>query len=191
MNQVATAELKNWFCIQAFRRGRAMFDPLYNQVIVWVGIALLLLLCLPFAAVQRLVLEVSAWALRLVLLGVVGAAAFLWFRPADLPAEVTATLEDWPRLQSMLPEPGTQHFGVCAAALLVFLFLPLLAILDVSRKLAGWRLRRLRALAAEPKVVQPLSEPPAPATTLRRVDRRAAANTLAEAGSPRQAHTGR
>ena len=45
---------------------------------------------------------------------------------------------------AILPEPGTQHFGVCAAALLVIVLLPVLAILDVSRKLAGWRLRRLR-----------------------------------------------
>lgn len=30
-----------------------MFEPLYAQVIAWVGLALLLLLCLPFAAVGK------------------------------------------------------------------------------------------------------------------------------------------
>ena len=161
-----------------------MLDPLYEQVIAWVGLALLLVLCLPFARIQKLVLEVYAWALRLALLALLGAAAYLWFRPGGLPVEVTDTLNSFPRLRAILPEPGTQPFGVCAAALLVVVLLPLLATLDVSRKLAGWRLRRLRALAAEPRVVAPppVSEP-RPAPPVRRVDRRAAADTLAEAGS--------
>jgi hypothetical protein len=152
-----------------------MLDPLLKQVIAWAGLALLLLLCLPFARIQKLVLEVSAWALRLALLALLGAAAYLWLRPADLPAEVTDLLNNSPRLKAILPEPGAQHFGICVAAPLVIALLPLLATLDVSRKLAGWRLRRLRALAAAP--------PPAPAPVGRRVDRRAAADALAEAGS--------
>src|SRR5262245_4743655 len=131
-----------------------MDASVYAQVIVWVGLALLLLLCLPFARIQKLVLEVYAWALRLALLALIGAAAYLWFRPGDLPVEVTDTLNSFPRLKAILPEPGAQHFGVCAAALGVLLLLPLLAVLDVSRKLAGWRLRRLRALAAEPKIAE-------------------------------------
>src|SRR5262249_20437341 len=96
-----------------------MIDPLYEQVIAWVGLALLLVLCLPFARIQKLVLEVYAWALRLALLALLGAAAYLWFRPGDLPVEVTDALNDFPLLQAILPEPGTQPFGVCAAALLV------------------------------------------------------------------------
>src|SRR5262249_15628545 len=112
-----------------------MNDPLYSQVIAWVGLALLLLLCLPFATVQKMVLEAYAWAVRLARRGAVGAGAYLWSRPADLPAVVTETLSEWPRLRAILPEPGTQHFGVCAAALVVLAFLPVLAILDVSRKL--------------------------------------------------------
>ena len=165
-----------------------MFDPLYEQVIAWVGLALLLVLCLPFARIQKLVLEVYACALRLALLALLGAAAYLWFRPGDLPVEVTDTLNSFPRLKAILPEPGTQHFGVCAAALLVIVLLPLLATLDVSRKLAGWRLRRLRALAAEPKVVEsPVASELRPAPVVRRVDRRAAADTLAEAGSRKPA----
>jgi hypothetical protein len=163
-----------------------MLNPLVEQVIVWVGLALLLVLCLPLARIQKLVLEVYAWALRLALLGLLGAAAYLWFRPGDLPVAVTDTVDNFPGLQAILPEPGTPHFGVCTAALFVIVLLPLLAILDVSRKLAGWRLRRLRALAAEPKVAE---SPPAPerrpAAVVRRVDRRAAADTLAEAGSRR------
>ncbi|HEX5269213.1 MAG TPA: hypothetical protein VFW33_01935 [Gemmataceae bacterium] len=157
-----------------------MWDPLYTQVIAWVGLAVLVLLCLPFARVQKLVLELSALALRLALLALLGAAAYLWFRPGDLPAEVTDVLNNAPRLKALLPEAGAQHFGICAAAPLVIVLLPLLATLDVSRKLAGWRLRRLRALAAESPVAAP---PPAPATVARRVDRRAAAEALAGAGS--------
>jgi len=164
-----------------------MLDPLYEQVIAWVGLALLLVLCLPFAVIQKLVLEVSAWALRLALLALLGAAAYLWFRPGDLPVQVTDTLNTFPRLRGILPEPGAQHFGICATSIIVITLLPLLAILDVSRKLAGWRLRRLHTLATEPKAPAEAVEPPAPqprpAPVVRRVDRRAAATTLTEAGS--------
>jgi len=164
-----------------------MWDPLYEQVIAWVGLALLLVLCLPFAGMQKLVLEVSAWALRLALLAFLGAAAYLWFRPQDLPVQVTETLEAFPGLGSILPEPGAQHFGICAAALIVVALLPLLAVLDVSRQLAGRRLRRLRDLAAAAKAAEgaaaPPTAPPRPAPAVRRVDRRSAAATLAEAGS--------
>src|SRR5947199_4392571 len=112
-----------------------MYDPLYGQAIAWVGLALLLMLCLPFAGVQKLVLEVAAWALRLALFALLGAAAYLWFRPGDLPAEVTDALNNSPRLKAVLPERGAQHFGICVAAPLVIALLPRLATLDVSRKL--------------------------------------------------------
>ena len=46
---------------------------------------------LPFARIQKLVLELSALVLRLALLALVGAAAYLWFHPGDLPAEVMDT----------------------------------------------------------------------------------------------------
>jgi len=167
-----------------------MLDPVYAQVISWAGLALLLVLCLPFKWIPKLVLEVSAGALRLALLALLGAAAYLWFYPGNLPVEVTNTLAGFPHLQAILPEPGTQHFGVCAAALVVLVVLPVLAILDVTRKLAGWRLRRLRALAAAPKAVPPLPAPELTSAPLvRRVDRRAAANTVAEAGSRRGSRT--
>jgi hypothetical protein len=159
-----------------------MIDP-YLPVIALVGLALLLVLCLPFARIQKLVLELSAWFLRLALLAALGAAAYLWYRPGDLPAEVADTsntfLSAFPRLKGVVPEPGTPYFGICAAAFVVSLLLPLLAMLDVSRQLAGRRLRRLRALAAAPQIV----EPPAPAPGVHPVNRRAAADALAGAGT--------
>jgi hypothetical protein len=155
-------------------------------MIMWAGLALLLVLCLPFARIQKLVLEIITWALRLALLALLGAAAYLWFHPEDLPVEVTNTLANVPPLQNILPEPGTQAFGVCAASLLVIVFLPVLALLDVGRQLASWRLRGRRDLAAEPEVVPPPHTPEQrPVLLARRVDRRAAANTLAEA-APRK-----
>lgn len=161
-----------------------MWDPFWKQVIAGVGLAVLLLLCLPFARIQKLVLEVYAWALRVALLAALGAAAYLWSRPNELPAGAVDTLNTLPGLKAILPEPGTRYFGIGAAALVVLVFLPLLALLDVGRKLAGWRLRRLRALAAAPKVVpSPRAVESRPASAVRRADRRAAADALAEAGS--------
>jgi hypothetical protein len=155
-----------------------MFEP-YLPAISLAGLALLLVLCLPLARVQKLVLELSALVLRLALLAFLGASAYLWFRPGQLPAEVMDTsnafLSTFPGLRGVLPGPGTPYFGICAAAFLVSMLLPLLAVLDVSRKLAGWRLRRLRALAAAPEAV----ESPAPAPAVQRVNRRAAADALA------------
>jgi hypothetical protein len=156
----------------------------YEQVLAWAGLALLLVLCLPFAPVQKLVLTVYAWALRLALLALLGAAAYLWFRPEQLPAEVADTLNNFPRLKALLLQPGTPNFGIGAAALVVALFLPLLAGLDVCRRLAGGR---PRVLSAGPGAgEQPPSAPASqrgPTAALRRVDRRAAADTLAEVGS--------
>jgi hypothetical protein len=164
-----------------------MWEPIYEQVIAWAGLALLVVLCLPFARIQKLVLEISAWALRLALLGLLGAAVYLWFRPQDLPAEVTDTLDAFPFLGRVLPSPETQYFGICAAALVVIPLLPLLAVLDVSRQLAGGRLRRLRTLAADVNASEGSAPRPAamsmPAPAVRRVDRRSAADALANARS--------
>jgi hypothetical protein len=161
-----------------------MWDPLYDQVIAWVGLALLLVLCLPFTPIQKLLLEVSAWALRLALLGLLAAGAYLWFRPQDLPVAVTDALGAFPFLGSVLPAPGTQHFGICAAALLVVPLLPLLAILDVTRQLAGGRLRALAAEADAPEgSPAPPEVAPTPAPAVRRVDRRSAASALSDAGA--------
>jgi hypothetical protein len=147
-----------------------MIDPHYFPIIAWVGLVLLFLLCLPFAVIPKLVLEVYAWVLRLALLGAVGAAAYLWFHPGELPASVTDTLNNWPQLMAILPEPGTPLFGIGAAALIVVVLLPLLAILDVNRRLTGWR---RRALAAQPTAGQPL--PPSQAPGAPRANRTSAA----------------
>jgi hypothetical protein len=109
-------------------------QAMYEQVLAWGGLALLLVLCLPLAAVQKLVLEVYGWVLRLAVLALLGTAAYLWFRPEHLPVEVTDTVNDSPRLRALLPQPGTPNFGICAAALVVAGLLPLLAVLDVCRK---------------------------------------------------------
>jgi hypothetical protein len=160
---------------------------MYEQVIAWVGLVLLLVLCLPFAGFQKLVLEVYGWVLRLAMLALLGTGAYLWFRPDQLPGEVTDTLSNFPWLRALLPEPGTQHFGISAAALVVVVLLPLLAVLDVCRKLAGRRLLRLRVLAAGPGAEAPPPLGPAsqrgPSPAPRRIDRRAAADTMAEAAS--------
>jgi hypothetical protein len=159
-----------------------MIDPQYLPVVAWAGLALLLVLCLPFAGISKLLLEVSAWALRLSLLVLIAGAAYLWFRPAELPAQVPDTLNQIPPLGEYLPDPASPYYGVCVAAPIVIMLLPLLAVLDITRKLAGRNLRRLRKLAVAPAVVTP---PPVvePAPAVRRVDRRGAATTLAEVGT--------
>jgi hypothetical protein len=162
---------------------------MYEQIIPWVGLtlALLLVLCLPIAEVRKLVLEIYTWTLRLALLALLGAAAYLWFRPENLPVAVTDTVDNFPLLMSFLPEPGTRRFGISAAALVMVVFLPMLAILEVSRKQAGRQLRRPRVFSAEAVVEQPLRPAHLPLRELspaqRRIDRRAAADTMAEAGS--------
>jgi hypothetical protein len=162
-----------------------------EPVITWVGLALLLVLCLPFATVQKLVLEVYGWVLRLALLALLGGAAYLWFRPKELPVEVTDTLSNFPRLRAILPEPETPNFGICAAALIVAVLLPLLIVLDVSRRLAGRRLRRLRDLAAGRTAETPspvAASQVVPKPVPRRVDRRAAADTMAQASARKLSH---
>jgi hypothetical protein len=161
---------------------------MYEQILPWVGLGVLFVLCLPIAPVQKLVLEVSVWALRLGMIGLLAAGAYLWFRPGDLPAEVSAALSDFPRLMSWLPDRTTPPFGLCLACSVVTALVPLLAVLDVSRKLAGRRLGRLRGLAAAAPVVQTRSEPAPPpepvpvgVPVMRPVERRTAAQTIASA----------
>jgi hypothetical protein len=159
-----------------------MIEP-YLPVIALVGLALLLVLCLPFARIQKLVLELTALLLRLTALALLGAAAYLWYHPGDLPREMmdrsNTILSTFPRLKAVVPEPGTPYFGICAVAFLMSVLVPILAVVDVTRKLAGWRLCRLRVLAAAPPVV----EAPASTATVQRVNRRTAADVLAGAGS--------
>jgi hypothetical protein len=175
-----------------------------EYVPLWAAFALLLVLCLPFAAARKVVLEISSWGLRLALLALLAGGAFLWFRPASVPAEVVRVVDASPLLRDILPTPGSQSFGLAAATLIVAILLPLLAVLDVARILGGGRLRRLCRLSdatrVEPVLTSALVPAPPPApdaepasppsrpilTTLptnRRPDRRAAAETMAEAGS--------
>jgi hypothetical protein len=158
---------------------------MYEHVIAWIGLALLLLLCLPIPAIQKLVLRIYGLALRLALLALLGAAAYLWFRPEQLPVEVTDTLSNFPLVMALLPEPGTQLFGISAAAVVVALLLPLLAVLDVCGKPADVRPGHLRVLGAEPGAEERLRPAPAqqrgPVPAPRRIDRRGAADAMAEA----------
>jgi hypothetical protein len=166
-----------------------MWDPAYDQIIMWVGLAVLVMFCLPLAGPQKLVLTVYAWALRLALIGLLAAGGYLWFHPTEMPSEVSGLTGRYPLLARLLPDPSARHFGVCAASLLVAALLPVLALLDVGRKLGGWRLHRLRTLAAldlthltasAPAAALPGAEL-APAAPPRRVDRATAAATLAGA----------
>jgi hypothetical protein len=167
---------------------------MHEQVIAWAGLALLAVLCLPFAGLSKLVLEVSAWALRLALLALLAAAAYLVYDPTRLPSEVVETVNSLPRVKAILPDPAAPYFGTCAAALVALALLPLLAVFDVTRKLAGRRLCRLRALTTGPVTAvtpTPVSAPPPqPAPVLRRVDRRSAADVMAAAVSRRPARGG-
>jgi hypothetical protein len=165
-----------------------------EHLLLWAAFALVLVLCLPFAAARKVVLEVSSWGLRLGLLALLACGAYLWFRPASVPTEVVRVVDASPLLREILPAPGSQAFGLAAATLVVAILLPLLAVLDVARILGGGRLRRLCRLsdamraepAPAPTVVQtsPPARPVVAAVPInRRPDRRTAAETMAEAGS--------
>ncbi len=155
---------------------------MYEQVVTWAGLSLLLVLCLPWGAVHKLVLELSAWLLRLTLLALICGAAYLTYFPAEMPGEVIDTLNAYPRLRSLLPDPAAPYFAACLVAPVVVALLPLLAALDVTRKLAGRHLRRLRLLSAGavvPVVAPPAHVPAHAGAVLRRIDRREAADALA------------
>lgn len=165
-------------------------NDIIEPILIWGSLALLFLLCLPFAWIRKCVLEVCAWGLRLALLALVGGAGYLWFRPEQMPVEVVNAIQNTGFLSSWLPEPGTRHFGVCTAALAVAVCLPLLAVFDVTRKLAVVRVRRVRESVVESQASDSVTTAPAiavePAPVLRRVDRRAAAATMATAANSRR-----
>lgn len=161
-----------------------------EHILLWIGLGVLTLLCLPISRVQKLVLAVSAWALRLGMIALLAGGAYLWFRPGELPAGVSRVLNDFPGLLSLLPERGSPAFALCLACWVVTALVPLLAVLDVSRKLAG-RVRQIRTLTAAPTAptraagpVRPAEEPmPAGVPILRPIERRRAAEAMASAGS--------
>src|SRR5207253_114391 len=111
-------------------------------------------LCLPVQPVQRAVLTVSAWALRLGMIALLAGGAYLWFRPNELPAEVSRVLNDFPGMLSLLPDRGSPAFALCLACWVVAALVPLLAALDVTRKSAG-RVVEIRTPAAAAAVVAP------------------------------------
>jgi hypothetical protein len=165
-----------------------------EHLLLWAAFALVSVLCLPFAAARKVVLEVSSWGLRLALLALLACGAYLWFRPAAVPTEVVRVVDAFPLLRDILPAPGSQAFGLAAATLVVAVLLPLLAVLDVARILGGGRLRRLcrlsDAMPAEPAPLPVAAQIDAPSRSVvaavptnRRPDRRSAADTMAEIGS--------
>jgi hypothetical protein len=58
---------------------------MHVQILVGAGLVLLLILCLPIASIQKLVLEVYALALRLALLALVGPGRSCGFTPNVSP----------------------------------------------------------------------------------------------------------
>jgi hypothetical protein len=148
-----------------------------EQLIMWAGLAFLLLFCLPIPFIQRTILALSSWAVRLGLFALIAGAAYLWFRPNELPSQAREILNWAPWLRSMLPEAGTMWFGVCAAALCVAVLAPVLAVLDCARNRGRLLVKReVREIASAP--------PPAPVQVVvpARVGRRAAADVLATSG---------
>jgi hypothetical protein len=169
-----------------------------NPIVAWVGLAALLLLCLPFSGTRMLILEVYGWALRLGLLALLAGAGVLWFRPELLPAEVGHTLNTVPTLKNLLPPSESRMFGVAVATFLSLVLLPVLAVLDVTRKLAGSRFYRLCRMADSARLVPSTSAAPVAAATQhaaevrrpaepahgqKRTARQAAADAMADASS--------
>jgi hypothetical protein len=158
-------------------------------IVAWAGLVILAILCLPVA--RKFVLELSAWALRLAMLGLLAGGAYLWFRPGDMPTGVSNLLNNESWLLSILPDRSAAHFSICAASVVVMAFLPLLAALDVTRKLAGRRLERIRFLTDETVLEAPIAEPAPPVVesapmgvpVMRPVQRRTAANAIASTWS--------
>src|SRR4051812_50105986 len=89
---------------------------MYEPVIACAGLAVLFLLCLPLVGIHKLILELSAWILRLSLLALLGAAAYLWVNPGQLPPEVPEALSRFPWLQPYLPDPATPYFSAVIVA---------------------------------------------------------------------------
>lgn len=156
---------------------------MYENIIAWTGLAILFLLCLPISGMQKLVLWIYGLAIRLTLLGLVAAAAYLWFRPEQIPVDVTDTVRNFAWLQNLLPQPGTPTYGMCLAGLIAVVLLPLLMVVDVCRRvtLPG----RAPAITAQ-RIEPPRSDGrPPPAPLPGRYGRRAAADAMAQAGSPK------
>jgi hypothetical protein len=156
-----------------------MFD-----FIPWVGLAVLVLLCLPIPLMQRVILQISSWALRLAIIGLLLGGAYLWFRPDAMPGRVSAILADFPGLLALLPDRGSPAFGLCLACWLATALVPIVVVFDVARRPSLVHTRSVVEVEAEPVLPvaeQVLEEMGVP--VLRPVERRTAAAALASAGS--------
>ena len=168
---------------------------MYEQILPWVGLGTVH----PAAHRRRSETVLGGRGRRLAMLGL-SRRVYLWFGQASTCRGV-AVLADFPRLLSVLPDRGSPAFALCAACWVVAVLVPILAILDVTRQLAGRRLYRVRALTAdtvEARLVMKPAPPVAAETVaepvevgvpiLRPVERRTAAAAIASAGSHRAAH---
>jgi hypothetical protein len=156
------------------------------DILPWVGLGVLLVLCLPILAVQKLVLVASSWVLRIALVGLLVAGAYLWFRPVDMPAQVSAVLSDFPGLLALLPDRGSPAFALCLACWIVTMLVPILVALDVARRRVAVPEREIVEETRE--TVLPLGEPVVEemgVPVMRPIERRTAAAALAVAGSRR------
>ena len=157
---------------------------MYENVIGWAALGLLFVLCLPISGVQRLILLVYGWAIRLTLMGLVGAAAYLWFRPQQIPVEVTDTVNNFAWLRNILPETGTPLYGMCLVGLIAVVLLPMLMVIDVCRRRSvrgPMEVVTARSVdRTEPVRIDALPPPP-PIPS--RHGRRAAADAMAQAGA--------
>jgi hypothetical protein len=168
---------------------------MFEQIIMWAVLALLLLLSLPIGVIQKLVVVVYGLATRVAILALLAAAAYLFYRPEQVPVEVASAVHNNPTLRAILPEPGTPNFGLVAAALLASVLLPLLAVLDICRRRVSYVARTVvtgsvpvasSTAPPAPPVVAPQAES-SPAA--RRADRRVAAAAMAEAATRRSTST--
>ena len=135
-------------------------------------------------SIQRVVLDVSTWALRVALVGLLAAGAYLWFRPGDMPERVSTVLSDFPVLLALLPERGSPAFALCLACWIVAALVPLLAAFELTRHRAAVRERAVVEETRE--TMLPLGEPVVDEVgvpILRPIERRTAAAALAVAGS--------
>jgi hypothetical protein len=160
---------------------------MYENIFAWAGLGLIFFLCLPLAGVQRFFLTLYGLALRLGMLALIGAAAYLWCYPNQLPNEIADAVGKTPLLKSMLPDPGRAIFAICALALVAVVVLPLIAVIDRCRRAAY---RREEIVIAESVAVQAtpirhdeLPEPPPEYRVPPRFGRRAAADSMAKAGA--------
>lgn len=130
-------------------------NPNALNVLAWAALAIVLLLSLPASEISKFVLEIVTLALRLALWMVLAAGIFLWLRPEALPPVAEELFQQLPQeALDILPAPGEPIFGLVMASIIVGVFLPVLAMLDVTRKLSGSHLRRLRALSREKPLIE-------------------------------------